>query len=129
MGWIKLFFVNIFTFLAVAPFISFFILWLVFFSIYKERKKATTMAMDVTTLFLVISVSAMYNEVFNSGIGFWLIALFFLLATGLTGNAQHRLKGQLDFMKIYKVVWRLGFLLLSLLYIIFAIIGIIKGLF
>lgn len=129
MGWIKLFFVNILTFLAVAPFISFVIFWFVFYYVYKERKKATTMAMDVTTLLLVISVSAMYNEVFNSRVGFWLIALFFLLATGLTGNAQHRLRGQLDFKKIYKLVWRIGFLLLSLLYIIFAIIGIIKGLF
>lgn len=128
MSWIKAFFINMISFLAVAPFISFVLLWLIFFYVYKERKKATAWAMDITTGLLVISVSAMYNVVFNSKAGFWLIALFFLLATGLMGNAQHRVKGQLDFKRIYKVVWRFGFLILAFFYIIFTIIGIIKGL-
>lgn len=129
MGWLKSFLVNMFTFFTVAPFISFFVLWMIFYVVYKQKKKATELAMDVTVVFLIIVVSAMYNEIFNSKLGFWIIALCFLLATGLIGNAQNRLKGRLDFSKIYKIVWRVGFVVLACFYVLFMIVGIIKGLF
>lgn len=129
MAWIKSFLINIFSFFAVAPFILFFILWIIFFIVYKQKKKAMEIAMDITAVFLIIAVSSMYNDIFNSKIGFWLIALFYLLAIGLMGSAQNRLKGRLDFAKLYKVVWRVGFLILAFIYVLFVIIGIIKGLF
>lgn len=129
MDFLKALLVNIFTFLAIAPFVSFILVWIIFYFIYQEKKKATQIAMDVTVVFLIIVVSAMYNDIFNSRIGFWLIVLCFLLATGFIGNAQNRLKGRLDFPKIYKIVWRVGFIVLACLYVLFMIIGIIKGLF
>lgn len=129
MGWLKAFLVNVFSFLSVAPFVSFFIVWIVVYFVYKQKKKATELAMDVTNVFLIIAVSAMYNEIFNSKLGFWIIALCLLLATGLIGNAQNRLKGRLDFPRIYKIVWRIGFVVLICFYVIFMIVGIIKGLF
>lgn len=129
MGWIKAIFINVLTFLAVAPFVTFFVVWAISYLVYKSKKKATEMAMDITVFFLIAAVSAMFNEVFNTGVGFWLILLLLLLATGLLGNVQNRVKGRLDFAKLYRVIWRMGFLFLALVYVLLLLIGIIKGLF
>lgn len=129
MEWLKAFLVNFIAFLAVAPFISFFALWFVSYFIFRNKKKATALAMDITMFFLIAVVSVMFNEIFNSGLGFWLILLFFLIAAGLMGSAQTRLKGRVDAVKIYKVIWRIGFIFLGVLYILFIFIGIIKNIF
>jgi hypothetical protein len=129
MEWIKAFLVNFIAFLAVAPFFSFIALWFISFVIYNNKKKATAIAMDITTFFLIAVVSVMFNEIFNTGLGFWIILLLFLIAAGLVGNAQNRLKGRLDIVKLYKVIWRIGFLILGVLYILFILIGIIKNIF
>lgn len=125
MGWLKAIIVNILTFLSVAPFISFFLFWFIFYAKDRDKKKATQLAMDVTVIFLIISVSVMFNEIFKVKFGFWLIALFILLGTGFMGNAQHRRYGKLDLVRIYKVVWRISFLILAFFYVLFVIIGII----
>lgn len=125
MGWLKAIIVNILTFLSVAPFISFFLFWFILYAKDRDKKKATQLAMDVTVIFLIISVSVMFNEIFKVKFGFWLIALFILLGTGFMGNAQHRRYGKLDLVRIYKVVWRISFLILAFFYVLFVIIGII----
>lgn len=129
MEWLKTFLVNFISFLTVVPFISFIALWFISYLIFKNKKRSTAIAIDVTMFFLIIVVSVMFNEIFNSGLGFWLILLFFLIAAGLMGSAQTRLKGRLDAGKLYRVIWRIGFVVLGVLYILFIFIGIIKNIF
>ncbi len=122
IGWI----VHVYAALAVVPFIPFFIIWIALYFVYKNKKKAMNISMDMTTLLLVGSVTAMFNDIFKSGFGFWLILLFFLTAFGLLGGLQNRLKGRLDVKKLVKALWRFGFLALSALYVLFLFIGLGK---
>jgi hypothetical protein len=127
--WIRTVLINLYAFFAVVPFISFAVFWFIFVLIWKDKKKAIGTAMDITAFFLVGVVAVMFNEIFNSALGFWLILLMFLIAVGLIGNAQNRLKGRVDLQKLLKVIWRIGFLVLSVLYILFLLIGIIQSIF
>jgi uncharacterized Tic20 family protein len=86
-------------------------------------------AMDVTTLFLIISVSALFNLTFNSSFGFYLILLLLLIGVGLVGSAQNRLKGRVDVQKMAKLIWRMSFVIMSFSYLLFTIIGIVKYIF
>lgn len=110
--------VNTYAFLAVIPFVPFIFFWFLFYSIFRDKKKSTRLAMDITTLLLVGSVSFMFNKIFASGFGLYLILLFFLLAFGFIGNMQHRKTGSNDFSKIIKIIWRIGFVVLSLVYLV-----------
>ncbi len=85
--------------------------------------------MDVTTLFLIISVSALFNLTFNSSFGFYLILLLLLIGVGLVGSAQNRLKGRVDVQKMAKLIWRMSFVIMSFSYLLFTIIGIFKYIF
>lgn len=117
---------SVYTFLALVPFVSFFAAWGIVFGIYRDKKKATYAAIDVTTLFLIGSVSLMTRSLFQSGLGLWLVVLLFLITGGLLGNMQNRLKGKIDPVKIARTLLRLGFVVLSACYVLLLFIGIGK---
>lgn len=112
-------------YLAVVPFIPFVLVWGAVYFLKKEKKKAVHWAMDVTTVFLIIAVAALYNEIFQSTFGFYLLLLLFLLAFGLHGNAQQRKYGKVNLRRAGKVVWRLGFFGLSAAYVLFMAVGLL----
>lgn len=114
---------TVYTFLALVPFVAFFAAWGIVFGITKDRKKARTAAIDVTTLFLIGSVSVLTNRLLGSNIGFWIVVLIFLITGGLIGNLQNRLKGKVDPVKIVKALLRLGFVVLSACYVLLLCIG------
>lgn len=87
------------------------------------------MAMDVTTLLLIGSVSAMYYNLLGSWFGFFIILLFFLIGYGLLGNFQYRIRGKIDHARIFRLLWRIGFLGLSAFYLLFLFIGLGKSIF
>lgn len=86
-------------------------------------------AMDVTTLFLIVSVSALFNNTFNNKFGFYLILLLLLIAIGIIGGAQNRLKGKVDVTRMVRAVWRMAFAIMTCSYIVFTIIGIFTYIF
>lgn len=62
----------------------------------KDKRASLRTAMDVTTVFLIFSVSALFNLTFDSNFGFYLTMILILIALGLIGGAQNRLKGKVD---------------------------------
>jgi uncharacterized membrane protein len=110
--------------LATVPFVAFALLWAAAYFITRDKRKTTRFAMDVTTALLVGAVASMWNRLFHSQFGFWLIVLVILIAMGLLGGYQNRVKGAIDMRKIFRIVWRVGFLGLSLMYILFLILNI-----
>lgn len=80
--------------------------------------------MDITSVLLIGSVSIMLHEIFRSWFVFWLLMLLFLIAAGLIGRQQNVLHGSIDVAKILKILSRIGFLVLSLIYIVLVIISI-----
>ncbi|WNR46424.1 DUF3397 domain-containing protein [Paenibacillus roseipurpureus] len=118
---------TIYAALAVAPFITFIVLWFIVFFFLKDKKMTTRLTMDVTTIFLLGSVSLMWNKLFHTQFGFWLIVLLLLISFGIIGGYQTHLKGQTNLLKVGRVVWRLSFLGLSSLYIVLFFVHIGKN--
>ncbi|MBU5674494.1 DUF3397 domain-containing protein [Paenibacillus sp. MSJ-6] len=115
---------NSVTVLSIIPFVPFVLVYLVsFYFANRDQKAAIKLAMDVSTFFLILSVSALFNIVFSSRSGFYLILLVILIATGLIGGAQTRMKGKVNIRKLVRVVWRLTFAGTGVLYIVLFLIS------
>src|SRR5690606_19526224 len=123
VAWIKDLIIHIYAVMAIVPMIPFAIAWFVVYAYKKEKKLATKRAMDVTTALLFGVVAVLYNEVFQSNFGLYLLLLIFLLGFGLLGNMQQRTKGKVDFRRTARAVWRLGFMGLSAAYIVLMMAG------
>ncbi|MCS7463427.1 DUF3397 domain-containing protein [Paenibacillus doosanensis] len=117
---------TVYTFLALVPFVCFFAAWGIVYGLTKEKKKATYMAVDITTLFLIGSVTVMTRNIFQSGFGLWAVILLFLVVGGLLGSMQSRLRGKIDPLKIVRSLLRIGFVVLSASYVLLLFIGIGK---
>ena len=121
-------FIHIYAFLAIAPVLPFAVVWIVVYLYKKEKKLATKRAMDVTTALLFGVVAVLYNDVFGSTFGLYLLMLLFLLAFGLLGNLQQRTKGRFDLLRTVRAVWRLGFMGLTAAYVLLMTVGLTKNL-
>ncbi|MEK4060124.1 MULTISPECIES: DUF3397 domain-containing protein [Paenibacillus] len=117
---------NSFITISVIPIVPFLIVYFAGIGLKKEKKSTFLLAMDVTTLFLLLSVSALFNIIFDSGWGFYLILLIVLISTGLIGGAQNRLKGKVDGKRLLRAVWRLTFFFMTVSYILFLVVGLIQ---
>lgn len=120
---------DILILMSVVPIIPFVMVYAISLYRTRDKKLAVRLSMDVTTLFLVISVSALFNNLFQVRFGFYLILLLLLITAGLIGGAQNRWKGRVDGKRLFRAVWRLGFLTMSASYIVFTFIGLIKYIF
>jgi len=112
--------------LSIVPVFPFLIVYFISIALKRDKRKSLLLAMDITTIFLLLSVSALFNNIFDSGWGFYLILIIVLIATGLIGGAQNRLKGKVDGKRLLRAVWRLSFMFMSAGYLLFMFIGLIK---
>lgn len=117
---------NSFITISVIPIVPFLIVYFAGIGLKREKKSTFLLAMDVTTLFLFLSVSALFNIIFNLDFGFYLILLIVLISAGLIGGAQNRLKGKVDGKRLFRAVWRLSFILMTVSYVLFLIVGLIQ---
>lgn len=121
---------SIFALAAIVPFATFVILYFILNRYMEDKKKAKSITIDVTTALLIVIVSAMFDVIFEPGIkGIWIVLFAFLVAFGLAGGAQTRNRGQVNLMKTFRAIWRVSFLLMCLLYIMFLFIGIGQSFF
>ncbi|WP_336761895.1 DUF3397 domain-containing protein [Paenibacillus sp. USHLN196] len=117
---------GLFIVLSILPFFPFFLVYWGMYAWKKDKRTALRMAMDVTTFFLVFSVSALFNLTFESNFGFYLTLLLILLALGFIGSAQNRLKGKVDGGRMFRAVWRMAFIIMSFGYVLFTLFGLIR---
>lgn len=111
--------------LSILPVIPFLAVY--YFCMYLDysKKAAIMRAMDVTTFFLIISVSALFNMLFGSNFGLYLILLVLLIAGGLIGGIQNRKKGKLDVRRLLRAVWRITFAGTGIAYILLFFISML----
>lgn len=128
MGFLLNWLYQLYILLALVPFVAFFITWFIVFGVSRDKRRATHLSMDMTTLFLIGSVAYMGRSIFGSGMLLWTVLLLFLVAAGLLGNMQNRLRGRIDLIKIARTLSRLGFLVLTACYVLLMLIGIGKNL-
>lgn len=120
---------TIYAIIAIIPVVPFFTV-LVCYSLFTgDRKKAMRLAMDISTVFLIGVVAALFNMAFGNEFGIYGILLIMLICGGLLGNAQFRKRGKVDAKKIATMVWRLTFFAMSVFYIILLPIVLSKFLF
>ncbi|WP_310550257.1 DUF3397 domain-containing protein [Paenibacillus glufosinatiresistens] len=112
--------------LSVLPILPFVLVYGIGRFMKLDKRRCLFLAMDVTTVFLLLSVSALFNNIFDSRFGFFLILLIVLIGAGLIGGAQNRLKGQIDGKRLFRAVWRLSFMLMGAGYVLFMVVGMIK---
>ncbi|ETT56685.1 MULTISPECIES: DUF3397 domain-containing protein [Paenibacillus] len=117
---------NSFGVLSVIPIVPFLIVYFAGIGLRHDKRKTMMLAMDVTTLFLLLSVSGLFNIIFDSTFGFFLILLIVLISAGLIGGAQNRLKGGVDGKRLLRAVWRLSFFFLGVGYVLFMVVGLIQ---
>jgi len=106
---------------AVAPPVTFALVYFVALWRTGDRKRSVRTAMDVTTAFLIGAVAALINSLTKSRFGLWLILLVMLVGAGLMGGAQARMRGEVDVRRLARAVWRISFLALGVLYIVLMI--------
>lgn len=127
MGWLLDMAVNLYALLGTVPFLLFPLAGLSAYLFSRDKKKAVQFAADFTMFFLIGSVSVIYDELFRTPIkGFWIVLLLMLVITGLLGNMQNRVRGKVNPDKLFRAVWRIGFLILAVAYVVLLLIGIIK---
>jgi len=117
---------NAYALISLVPFAIFILVWYAARWRFGDRKRATALAMDVTTFFLVGVVAGMLDLMGLKFGGIWFLLLLFLLTVGIIGNIQYRLRKKLDVRRQLRAAWRLGFLGLSAMYFLLILIGIVR---
>lgn len=90
-----------------------------------DRKRAIRLAMDVTTPFLFGIVGYLLNSRLHTSFGPFFLLLVMLIGGGLIGNAQNRVRGKIEPLKLLRAVWRLSFFGMSALYLILMLLLIL----
>ncbi|GAB1156549.1 hypothetical protein YWY31_25740 [Paenibacillus illinoisensis] len=117
---------GFFIVLSILPFFPFLIVYWAMYGWKKDKRASLRTAMDVTTVFLIFSVSALFNLTFDSNFGFYLTMILILIALGLIGGAQNRLKGKVDGGRMFRAVWRMAFVMMTFGYVLFTIFGLFR---
>lgn len=115
-----------FTSLATFPIIPFLITFFAYGIFQPNKKIVIRLAMDITTIFLIFNIGALFNDIFKSELGLYLLLIIMFIAAGLLGNALYRKHGQLLWKRVLRIIWRLTFFLTALLHIIFMLIILIR---
>jgi hypothetical protein len=118
---------NFIALVVTLPFMAFLLLYLGFYLFFQERQPALKWSIDITMLLLIFSVAVMYNTIFESSFGFWLILIVLIILVGVLGGLQNQIRGVMNIPKLIKGAWRLGFLLLTFSYFLLFFWGIGKN--
>jgi len=109
-----------------VPFVVFILVY--FYSGWKRKTKrdAVTMAVNITTFFLITAVIMMYGLIKDEGSAsaFWWVLLFFLIIGGALAFLQVKVRGQIDLPKVFRASWRLAFLFFTVAYVVLLFSGV-----
>lgn len=112
------------TFITV-PYLVFFVVKKSIYKVTKKKRKAFKVSTDVTTFFLFLSIERMTVEIWGQSY-YWVLILLFI--TGCVMFTLFIWKNDLDLSlgKIFRLNWRLQFLILTFGYITLMTYGIIE---
>lgn len=118
-------FVSVFIFL---PILLFIILVAILLFANKKRHRAFQIAADITTLFFIFSVYFLVLTIWSVSI-FLLLILSMILFLLVFASIYLRVKGKIDYIKVFRGFWRLMFIIFFLLYISLMGYGILSSAF
>ncbi len=119
-------FAGMMTIPVFIPFAAFALIYFILIWKKKSRKDALTLAVNVTTFFLIAAVTIMHGLIREepSMAAIWWVLLFFLLTSGGVSFLQYKVKGKVNPEKLIRAVWRLAFVFFSIAYFILFISSI-----
>ncbi|MEI7026737.1 DUF3397 family protein [Paenibacillus sp. y28] len=112
MEWVIGFVKQLYAAAITFPLLSFVVLWLGFYAIYLNKRKAMLLTIDVTCLLLFGAVAEKLISVFSFSFAYYFLLIVSLLLFGWFGNLQYRKRGKVNSKKIISVMLRLGFFVL-----------------
>ncbi|WP_077325992.1 DUF3397 domain-containing protein [Virgibacillus siamensis] len=108
-----------------APIAVTWIVYLIGFKLYRHKWKALHKSVNWTTPLYIIAVLVLFNLIFEqSFFGVLLVVLPSLFT--IIAVVQWRLYTEVAFRNIFKIFWRICFLLFGILYCLLILIGIVK---
>src|SRR5690625_751664 len=115
---------TIIAILATVPVITF----LVLFFIFKARTKKTTrsiqLAADFSALFFIISVSTLFYILFENHFIPWIVVSY-LIVLLIVLFYQYVKKEEIIINRALRIVWRIGFIMMFMLYVLLFLLAII----
>ncbi|MBB6443734.1 DUF3397 domain-containing protein [Bacillus benzoevorans] len=118
------FFSSIIATFVTIPLLGYIIVFIVSKLITKKHRKSIGMALDVTTLLLIICVHYLIMAIWEISL-LWLIFIILILTAAAFVVAQWKVKHDIHLTKVFKGFWRFNFLLFSFVYFALLIYGLI----
>lgn len=118
---------KIYAFIATVPFILFFIIYYVAYLCKKTKKESFNIASYVSSILLISAVTGQMNILFDIKHNYLFTILIVVFILIVLVFLQKNIKGRIDVIKLITSTLKLTFLLLSIIYIIFLIIILIRG--
>lgn len=115
------FIANLYAIFATFPIIPFVVVFLIFkYFVMNNSKDATGWAINITTIFLISANVTLINQFGNpsKGGGIWWIVFIFILLSGGISYLQFNKRREILWPRLLRAVWRLGFLSLSIMYVV-----------
>ncbi|TFB23308.1 DUF3397 domain-containing protein [Filobacillus milosensis] len=109
--------------LATIPYISFFILFFVLKKVTNQATRSTKIAADLSSVFFIIAVNALLYLIFENSFLTWTI-ITYMLAIIAVITIQWKNEIDINIWQAARIVWRGGFILLALSYLVLVPIGI-----
>ncbi len=115
------------TFIAVfvlLPFLAYIISFIFIKEILKSHKRAVQISADITTFLLMISVHFIILAIWEQSY-LWLLFIIVFLIGVIIALVHWKIRGEVDFGRVFKGFWRLNFIVFSTAYISLIFIGLI----
>ncbi|RPF56090.1 DUF3397 family protein [Aquisalibacillus elongatus] len=114
---------TIIAILATIPYISFFIIFIILKKTTKQATRSTKIAADLSNVFFILAVNAILFIIFDYSFLTWTI-ITYMIAILFVITIQWRKDLEVNIWMAARLVWRAGFVLLAISYLLLLPIGI-----
>ncbi|WP_042356347.1 DUF3397 domain-containing protein [Bacillus rubiinfantis] len=118
------FLTNVITLFLVLPLLGFFLLFFITKLVSKNQRKSVHIALDYSTILFIISVYFLIKIIWERsflGVIFLIMIVFAIILV----FAHWKIKGEIDYRKLFKGFWRINFLFFCISYICLMLYGLI----
>lgn len=117
------FFSSIIATFVTIPLLGYIIVFVICKLVTKQHRKSVRMAIDVTTLLLILAVHYFIIAIWDISL-LWVILLIMLFVAVIFVIVHWKIKHDIQFSIIFRGYWRFNFLLFSFFYIILIVYGL-----
>lgn len=122
------FIIYLLGFIITVPVLATWIVYVISLKIYRHRWQAFHTAVNWTTIFYIFAVYVMFDKFFGNTLTG--ITLILLISTfTIIVIAHWEMYTEIIFSKVFKIFWRVCFLLFLVLYMALVFLGIIQRIF